>query len=195
MSLLGDDILTMRKHKYQRVYNFECIMPLVGIADPIKISRLVQSVNYVDYEMNEVDGMNYGAFQAFFAGKFKKRPFSITFLETEDHDVKRYLNAWRSLMVDRHGLYKKKKGFLFGYAKPIFINYLNNSGDTVNVTRFKYCFPIGFSPWKLDYNESGLQKIEATFVCDKVEEVRDLLANPIEDFVTAKVPEFVPKLF
>jgi hypothetical protein len=189
MGLLGDDILAVRKYKYQKVFNFECILPIVGIADPIKVSRLVQSVNYIDYEMSDVEGMKYGAFQSFFSGQFKKRPFTISFIETEDQDVKRYLNAWRELMVDRHGLYKKKKGFLFGYAKPIFLNYLNNSGDTVNVTRFKYCFPISFSPWRLDYNESGLQKIEATFVCDKIEEIRDLISNPIEDFVQSKVPE------
>ncbi len=193
MSLFGNDALTIRSYRLQKTYNFECLLPLVGIADPLKVSRLVQSVNYSDYEMTGVQGMRYGAFQSFYAGFMTKREFSISFLETEDHDVKRYLNAWRELIVDRKGRFKHKKGFLFGYAKPIFLHYINSQGNTTNVVEFKYAFPVSFSSWKTDYNESSVQKLEAHFVCDTINEIRDLLANPIEDFVEAKIPEiFVP---
>lgn len=193
MSLFGNDALTIKSYRLQKTFNFECLMPLVGIADPLKISRLVQGFNYSDYEMPGVQGMRYGAYQAFYAGFMTKREFNVTFLETEDHDVKRYLNAWRNLIVDRHGRFNKKKGFLFGYAKPIFLHYLNSKGHTTNVVEFKYAFPVSFTQWRTSYNESTVQKIDASFVCDEIREIRDIVANPIEDFVKTKIPEiFVP---
>lgn len=189
MPLLENDILTVRKYNFQRNYNFECILPPVGIIDPLRVSRLVQTVNYTDYTMASTEGMRYGAFQAFFSGFFNKTTFSISFMESEFHEVKRYLRAWRNLIVDDRGLFKKKKGFLFGYAKPIFLIYYNDKGLTTNVVRFKYAFPVVYNNWKADYNDPQIQKIEVNFVCDAVEDLREFVLSPIEDIITSKIPE------
>jgi hypothetical protein len=190
MAFLENDMLTLRTYKFQKAHNFEAVLPIVGIADPIKVSRLVQAVNYTDYEMSGVNGMRYGAFQAYFAGFMTKRSFTISFIETEDQDVKRYLNAWRNLIVDGRGLFKRKKGFLFGYAKPIVLVYTDNNSNPTNVVTFNNAFPVEFTPWTVDYTQSGIQKIQATFVCDSIDEIRDIISSPIEDLVTKIVPDF-----
>lgn len=189
MGLFSNDILRVRSYRYQKSYNFECVLPPTGIADPLKVSRLVQAVEYSDYEMDSNELMKYGIFDSHFAGTLSKKPFTITFNETEEHDVKRYLHAWRNLIVDRFGRYKKKKGLFFGYAKPIFLHYMNNEGNTTNVVRFRHSFPVTFNNWTVSYNESNVQKIEATFVCDYVEDLRELAAAPVEDFITAKIKD------
>lgn len=169
-------------------------MPPVGLVDPFEVSRLVEDINYTDYEMSSPENMRQGAFQTFYAGFLDKRPFSITFRETELGLIKRYFRAWRNLIVDGQGLFKRKKGFGLGYAKPITMNYLNNAGDIRNTIVFSYAFPTSFNNWTASYNESNVQKMTVNFVCDYIDDVVQELVSIPEQFIHGKVVDTLSKL-
>lgn len=192
--LLSNDILTLRSFPMQKAHNFECLLPLVGASDPIVVSQLVQSVEYTDYEMSGVNGMRYGAYQSFFAGFMSKRPFTINFIETENQDIKTYLTGWRNLIIDSQGRFQKKLQFLFGYAKPIVLIYTDNNGNPTNIVTFNNAFPIEFSPWKVDYTSSGVQKVQVTFVCDGISETSDIVTDLVSDVVQNVASNVLPGL-
>jgi hypothetical protein len=166
MGFLEDDIMTLRSYPLQKTQNFECILPDIGANDPTLVSRLVQTVNYNDYVMSDVNSMMYGPNQAFFAGSMKIEEFSITFLETENQDVKTYINAWRGLIIDNQGRFQVKLGYNAGYARTVTMNYMDNVGNTTNLLLLSNSFPLGNNALELDYTKSGVQRITVRFRTD-----------------------------
>lgn len=91
---------------------------------------------------------------------------NITFYETYDFEVTRYLDRWRKLIRDEKGYY----GMPGDYEKDIQVHFLAYDSDKP-IMKFKYekCWPIDSSPLSLNYEDSsGRIQVPATFRVDEL---------------------------
>lgn len=89
---------------------------------------------------------------------------NITFYETYDFEITKYLYAWRHKIRNERGFY----GMPHTYEKTIYVHMLHYDSDRP-IMKFKYekCWPIEASPLSLSYEDStGRVQVPATFRVD-----------------------------
>lgn len=188
MALLTNEITRIRLQSFQKTYLWEIYLPVIdtrtpassGLLNTVKqlvetavqfvdeVSTLVENVRYSDYSV-DANVLRYGSRQSFFAGFLKKEAFQLTFRDTEGASARKYLRAWRNLIVTDKGLFKKKIG---GYAKDVVLQYTNSLGVTISKVKFVNSFPLTMPSPSLTYNEGGILKFDIMFACDKIEETQ-----------------------
>lgn len=166
-SQLNRDVVSLRVRRWQRSYNWEVLLPMLGIMPGELVAPTIQAIDYNDYEMTEPAQMKDGAYSRYAVGDLSKRAFNISFLETEEGIVAIYLNAWRDMMITSNGLWKKKLG-ANGYARNIFLMYLTADGLPLRTVQFYNAFPLKFYEAKLDYADNSLLRLTIPFQCDRV---------------------------
>lgn len=165
-AILSRDIISIRGRRFQRKYNFEVLLPMVGWVLGELAAPMIQAVSYSDYFMEKAAEMKKGAYKAFYVDDLASPTLTFKFLETEEGIVRLYLNAWRNLMINRQGLWNNKKQ----YAKDIVLTYLTAEGLPIRVVKFRNAFPLIFYRADLSYESNDIQTIEVPFACDMVEE-------------------------
>ena len=170
VSSLNRDIVSLKIRSWQRAYNWELLMPMVGAVPGELIAPCIQSVDYSTYQMSEPTRMRDGAYQRFAVGDLEKREFTISFLETEEGIVQIYMNVWKNLMINSQGLWKKKLGN-GGYAKGIYLTYLTSGGLPLRTVAFINAWPMKFYEAKLDYAVNDLVRLTIPFQCDTIQEI------------------------
>lgn len=115
---------------------------------PAKSRHTHGSVRYFP-DNNEIDGL------------------SITFYETYDFKVTKWLSRWRGLIVHEDGSY----GVPTDYQKDIVVQcFLPGSDSPAMVFTYKECWPTDQNPFDLQYeDENGHLLIDAQFSTNKVE--------------------------
>lgn len=182
-AVLSRDIVSIRGRRFQRKYNFEVLLPMVGWVLGELAAPMIQAVSYSDYFMEKAADMKKGAYKAFYVDDLASPTLTFKFLETEEGIVRLYLNAWRNLMINRQGLWNNKSQ----YAKDIVLTYLTAEGLPIRVVKFRNAFPLIFYRADLSYESNEIQTIEVPFACDMVEEgiigediVGDVVDNLLE---------------
>ncbi len=165
-AVLSRDIVSIRGRRFQRKYNFEVLLPMVGWVLGELAAPMIQGVSYSDYFMEKAAEMKKGAYKAFYVDDLASPTLTFKFLETEEGIVRLYLNAWRNLMINRQGLWNNKNQ----YAKDIVLTYLTAEGLPIRVVKFRNAFPLIFYRADLSYESNEIQTIEVPFACDMVEE-------------------------
>ena len=169
ISSLNRDIVSLKIRSWQRAYNWELLMPMVGAVPGELLAPCIQAIDYSQYSMSEAAKMRDGAYSRYAVGNMDKKEFTITFLETEEGIVQIYLNVWKNLMIDSQGLWKNKLGN-GGYAKGIYLTYLTSGGIPLRTVAFINAWPLKFYEAKLDYGSNELVKLTIPFQCDTIQE-------------------------
>ena len=165
-NILSRDISQLKFHRFQRTYNWEVLLPIIGWIPGEVIAPLIQSVTYDDYNMEEPSAMKAGPYLKQYPNSLGSPSLSMKFLETEEGLVKTYFAFWRRLMVDSKGLWGKKKS----YAKDLILLYLNSKGMPLREVKFRSAFPLTSYSAKLDYSDSSVLSVEIGFSVDRIEE-------------------------
>jgi len=167
MSLIQRDIESLRSQSMQRTYNWEVIMPTILPTPGETASQLIQSIKYHDYETDAPQEVRDGAYKVFYAGDLRRPTLEITFLENELAFTKLYFSNWKNMMLDRHGLWKKKIG---GYARDIILLYFTTSGIPLREVRFVNAWPLKWYGADLDYAANNIVRVTIPFACDLIRE-------------------------
>jgi len=75
--LLGRDVVRLRVNRFQRAYNFEVLLPIVGSMPGDLVAPLLQAVTYKEYAMDDPKEMRRGAYQSFFVNDMKIPKFTM----------------------------------------------------------------------------------------------------------------------
>lgn len=157
----------VRTYQYQRNYLFEVMLPKVGSINPEQVESLIQDVTYSDYEMDEGEVVRFGPLQQNYAGFFAIKGFELTFRETEDHIVWKYLSEWRD-RIYANG-YFGNKGGANGYANPVTIHYLSNKSTITKSIKLVNSFPKRLESGQLSWGQSKILTYQIPFSCDGLE--------------------------
>ena len=166
-NVLSRDIVQLKFHRFQRAYNWEVLLPIIGWIPGELVAPLIQSVDYEDYNMAEPSAMRAGPYYKFYPKDLGKPSLTMKFIETEEGLVKSYFAFWRRLIVDNKGLWGKKVG---GYAKDIVLLYLSSRGLPLREVKFRNAFPLKSYSAKLSYEDNAVLTVDIQFSVDRVEE-------------------------
>lgn len=173
----------LSKARLQRTYNWDVVLPDIsslfgkstGILGSIgkvlegiqgfAVSQFCQSVEFGDYSLNEISTIRYGAYQANFPGLFVADRVRMSFLKPMPDVVSMYFYAWKKLIMDADGLYNVKSK----YQKTIYIRFLDSTGISIQRYKLTGCFPVSFPKYMLDYERSGVERVNIEFMVDKIE--------------------------
>jgi hypothetical protein len=164
--MLLDSILGFPRVPMQRAYNWDCILPDVWGAGVlgVAISKFVQSVNFGEYNIDDIVEMKYGAYKKFFPGNMNITNPKITFVAPIPDVVSFYLHSWRNLIVDKSGFYQVEEI----YKKNIYVIFYDRTGIPVNVITLIGTFPKTFPAYNLAYTSEDIVKYEIEFKVDSI---------------------------
>lgn len=126
---------------------------------------LAESVSLLVPKISAESSFSNGGYD-FFPGFIENDSVSITFYETYNYAVSKWLRDWRKKVSDGRGNY----GLPVEYKKDIIVAmYSKFSTKPVNVVTYNACWPTDRAPYELNYQEeSGRVTVQATFSCDNV---------------------------
>jgi len=168
---LSRDIEQLKAFNFQKTFNWELYLPIIGWIPGELVSTLAQAVEYEDYNMAEPSRMKAGPYFKGYPKDFGPATLTVKFLETETGLVKTYFQFWRRMIVNSKGLWGRKGNKdASGYGKDIVLLYLTNEGYPLREVKFKCAFPLTSYAAKLSYEDNSLLTVEIQFSVDRVEE-------------------------
>jgi hypothetical protein len=160
-------VATLAKDKYQRTYNWEMLLPGMGILGPEVIGKYIQEVTFGEYSIDEVTKLRYGAETRGHAGIFNIQKVSIKFFKPVPDIVGTYLSLWKNLIVDNNGFFSPKKN----YALTGYLIMLDTTGRQSGSYKLLNMFPIKFPEHRLAYGENSIVSYTIDFNVDRIEAV------------------------
>jgi len=166
MGMLLDNIFGFPRTPVQRTYNWDCIMPdvwgagILGIA----ISKYCQSVNFGEYNIDDIAEMKVTAFKKFFAGVMSISNPKATFIAPIPDIVSNYFHTWKKLIVDDRGFYHKASD----YKKNIYVVLYDRSGFPSNMITLVGAYPKSFPSWNLSYAGEDVVRYDIEFKVDNI---------------------------
>lgn len=166
MGMLLDSIFGFPRTPVQRVYNWDCIMPdvwgagILGIA----ISKYCQSVNFGNYNIDDIAEMKAAAFKKFFAGAMSISGPRATFIAPIPDIVSNYFHTWKKLIISDEGFYHKASD----YKKNIYVVLNDRSGIPVNMVTLVGAYPKSFPSWALTYAGEEVVRYDIEFKVDTI---------------------------
>lgn len=166
MGMLLDSIFGFPRVPVQRSYTWDCIMPdvwgagILGIA----ISKFCQSVNFGEYNIDDIAEMKVAAFKRFFAGAMSIQNPRATFIAPIPDIVSNYFHTWKKLIVDNRGFYHKTSE----YKKNIYVVLNGRTGIPVNMITLVGAYPKSFPSWNLSYASEDVVRYDIEFKVDNI---------------------------
>lgn len=166
MGTLLDSVFGFPRTSVQRIYNWDCIMPdvwgagILGIA----ISKFCQSVNFGEYNIDDIAEMKVAAFKKFFAGVMSISNPRATFIAPIPDIVSNYFHTWKKLIVDDRGFYHKASD----YKKNIYVVLYGRTGIPVNMITLVGAYPKSFPSWSLSYATEDVVRYDIEFKVDNI---------------------------
>ena len=155
--------------RFQRNYLWDILLPDIGIQAGgligFGLGQLVQSVSFGDYNIDTTNTMQFGPYQAHFAGLLKVSTVKMKFLKTVPDVVSTYFDAWKSLVLSKDGTYYPKNN----YQRTIYIRSNDATGLAIGQYKLLGAFPITFPSYDLDYTSEKLTEVEIEFQIDQIE--------------------------
>lgn len=106
-----------------------------------------------------------GATNTYYPGTSDVSSASISFYETEDYIVTRYLKAWQRLVKDENDVY----GMPIDYKKNIMFELYSREGRVTNVGILIGAWPTNISNFDVNYASSGKLTVSCNFSIDDSE--------------------------
>ena len=161
----GYDLAFLRTAlKPQRTYNWEIMLPDMGIIPGIVVSMACQDVKFGDYNIADVDRLRYGAYESKFPGLMEIQDVQFTFIKPIPDIVSAYFYAWRNLIVDQAGYYGKKSD----YARKINIYLYDTTGMISNNIQLVGVFPRTLPTYDLSYSTEEIVRLVITCNVDRM---------------------------
>ena len=166
MGMFLDNIFGFPRTPVQRTYLWDMIMPdiwgagVLGIA----VSKYCQSVNFGEYNIDDIAEMNVGAFKKFFPGRMSIRNPRATFVVPIPDIVSNYFHTWKNLIIDRQGFYHKAAD----YKKNIYVVLYDRTGIPVNMITLVGAYPKSFPSWNLSYADENVVRYDIEFKVDDI---------------------------
>jgi len=166
MGMLLDNVFGFPRTPVQRVYNWDCIMPDVWGAEVlgIAVTKFCQSVNFGNYNIDDIAELTTGAFKKFFAGKMVIQNPSAVFIAPVPDIVSNYFHTWKNLIISGQGHYFPS----INYKKNIYIVLYDRTGVPVNMITLVGAFPKTFPVWNLSYTDEDVVKYTIEFKVDNI---------------------------
>jgi len=177
----------------QRQFNWQLFMPFYinGVFGP-HVSSFCQDIRFADYSINQIESVQHGAFQRFYAGLQNITTVSLTFLSSVDNAALDYFYGWYHSMIDEDGFYYPKEN----YRKNIYVILYDRSGvESVRFT-LKGAFPKNKPTVSLSYRSDDMLKFDISLSVDVVEmfsligTVRGVITNVLGN-VASKTKEIL----
>lgn len=167
MSMLLDSLFGFPRVPVQRAYNWDCIMPDVwgGGVLGVAVSKFCQSVNFGEYNIDDITELNIGAKNEFFAGRMNIQNPRIVFVAPAPDIVSNYFHTWKRLIIDENGYHHVSSE----YKKNIYIILYGRSGIPTNMIKLVQCFPKTFPSWNLSYKTEDIVEYDIEFKVDRIE--------------------------
>jgi len=162
--LSGLDTIGLGLPTYQRVYNWEVILPIVGTTNADIVSNRVVEFSFGEYSPSQLFSMAYGGYLYKYVNGVSIPNLSLTIYEKEDMLVSSYFRKWRELMFDEQGLYREK----VNYAKIVTITYNGVSGDETLGVTLSGVFPVKMPLYRGSYRESGVLTYDVELNVDRI---------------------------
>lgn len=153
------------KDKFQRTYNWELLLPGIGILSPEIMGRYIQEVSFGEYSIDEVTKLRYGGEQRGHAGTFSIPRMTVKFLKPVPDLVYTYLMLWKDMIVDSNGFFSAKSK----YALPGYIIMFDTTGKQSGSYKVVNMFPLKFPTHSLSYAESSIVSYTVEFNVDRLE--------------------------
>jgi hypothetical protein len=158
-------VTSLKNVSLQRDYLWEVTLPSIGGENSTEISKLVQSVRFGDYNVEEVNRLYYGAFRKGYIGYMEIPSVTLSILGSVPEKAVRYFRAWRTLMITSNGLYYPKNN----YARTMYATLLDRDGSEVSKYVLQGVFPTTFPAYDLSYEHEGIVKHEVTLNVDTLQ--------------------------
>ena len=161
----GYDLAFLRTAlKPQRSYNWEIMLPSIGIIPGIVVSMLCQDIKFGDYNIADVDRLRYGAFESKFPGLMEIQDVQFTFIKPIPDLVSAYFYAWRKMIIDDAGYYGVKSE----YSKKVSIYLYDTTGMISNNISLVGVFPKTLPVYDLSYSTEEIVKLSITCNVDRM---------------------------
>jgi len=149
----------------QRDYNWDFILPSVGLVPGVVITKYCQSVSVGQYDIREIIEQKKGAKKTFYPGQIDVNEVTATFIAPTPDIVSAYFHAWKQLIIDKQGFY----GLPSKYKKnATVVLYDRTMSIPTNLITIKGMWPTTFPKFTLDYNSEGLVVHSITFKFDDI---------------------------
>jgi hypothetical protein len=154
---------------YQKSFLWECEIQEVssGVLDLLfdmrVINLLIDKITY-PFVTIETEGWYKGATREYHPLINDVGDVVLTMKETEDGDVKSFLNAWQNLQRNSDGTYN----YPSVYKKVVYVKQLKGNKEVVNKWKLGGTFIKGIEDISLSYEESTIFALVVTLSCDTV---------------------------
>jgi hypothetical protein len=143
---------------------WECEIQEVGSSDMRIINLLVDKITY-PFVTIETEGWNKGATREYYPLINDVGDVVLTMKETENGDVKNFLNSWQNLQRNSDGTYNYPED----YKKDVYVKQLEGNREVVNKWKLGGTFVKGVEDISLSYEESSIFALIVTLSCDTVD--------------------------
>lgn len=154
----------LMKGSYQRDYNFEFLPPGLGLYAPETIGQYCQEISFPQYNMTDLNKIQFGGEQRGYAGFFSISSMRATFLKPNPDIVLPYFEAWKRLIVDDKGFFGVKND----YALTSYILIEDVTKDVSTVVKLMGTFPTKFPEHSFSYRSEKVVEYSVEFNIDKV---------------------------
>jgi len=149
----------------QRDYNWDFILPSIGIIPGVVLSKYCQSVSFGQYNIEEIIEQRRGAEKSFFPGTLNITGLKATFIVPTPDLVGAYFTSWKKLIVDDDGYY----GLPNEYKRNASIVFYDRSFSIpTNIATVKGLFPKTFPAFNLAYSSEDIVRYDIEFSFDKI---------------------------
>ena len=162
---IGMSVNAIEKVEYQRDYLWEVVLPDVGGANGTEVGKLVQSIRFGDYNVEEISRIYYGGHRKGYVGFLEIPSVTMIILGSVPDVAVRYFRAWKQLMISDSGLFYPKAN----YARDVYATLLDTTGSEVNKFRMRGVFPKTVPAYDLSYESDKVVRHEIEFNIDTLE--------------------------
>ena len=150
----------------QRQFHWGLFLPhfINGVAGPL-ISPFCQDIRFGGYSIQQLEKMQYGALQRFYAGLQNIENIRLSFITSVDNAILDYFQGWYNLMIDEEGFYYPKNN----YAKEIYVVMYDRSGVESSRFNLKGTFPTNRPTVSLTYSGEDVLRLDINLSVDDIE--------------------------
>lgn len=127
------------------------------------VSNLATGIEF-NTEASEATPRFFDSSKKYYAGFSDVASFSIDFFEDDEHNVFKYITAWKQLIKDGNGAYNLPKI----YKKEITAFLLTNTREIAATYKLTGCFPVGTSPLSFTSEAADAIRPNQEFSVDSV---------------------------
>lgn len=140
------------------------IISLSGGAGPDNQGIIVESISFIHPRISNIPRFGY-ATNVYYPGFEEVEACQITFYETVNYQVTRYLENWRRRVRHQDGSY----GMPGEYKRNIIFNAYGYYNDVVQAMQGELtgCWPVDQGAYQYNYSESNRVVVSATFSVDR----------------------------